>query len=121
MEKKIIGEQGEQEAVNYLLNKGYELLERNWRYKKKEIDIILKKGNRLVIAEVKTRQYKSIESPSDMIPRKKQRFLIEAADAYVMSKDIHLDVRFDIVFVYNHDEEKEIKHIEDAFQPNLLF
>ncbi|MFP4047435.1 MAG: YraN family protein [Bacteroidota bacterium] len=121
MEKKIIGDKGEDAAVNHLLEKRYELLARNWRYKKKEIDIIMKKGNRLVIVEVKTRQYKSIESPTDMIPRKKQRFLIEAADAYVMSKNINLDVRFDLVFVYNKGEEKKINHIEDAFQPNLLF
>ncbi|MFO8235682.1 MAG: YraN family protein [Bacteroidales bacterium] len=119
MERKNIGNKGEETAVNYLMKKNYELLERNWRYKKKEIDIIMKDRDRLVIVEVKTRNSEQFESPNDMITKRKQRFLIEAADAYVMSSKINMDVRFDVVLIYNK-KEQEIHHIEDAFQPNLL-
>ena len=51
-----LGKMGEDLAVQYLTDKGYEILERNWRNKHKEIDIIAKDGETLVIVEVKTRQ-----------------------------------------------------------------
>ncbi len=120
MEKKKFGDEGENVALRHLQEKGYKLLDRNWYYKKKEIDIIMEDKDKLVIVEVKTRNTEYFESPNEMVKRRKQRYLIEAADAYVMKKDIDKETRFDVVIVIMKDGKAEINHIQDAFQPSLL-
>ncbi len=115
-----VGKRGEQIASDYLTEKGYKILERNWYFRKKEIDIIAEKDDFLVIAEVKSRSVGFQENPRDAVNMKKQRFLIQAANAYVNKYDIDLEVRFDIITVifYNKNEYK-LKHIDDAFYPTL--
>ncbi|WP_306415995.1 YraN family protein [Fulvivirga ulvae] len=65
--KAQTGKDGEQRAAEYLMGKGYELLERNYRYKRSEIDIIIKKEQLLVFVEVKTRSYSSFGYPEDAV------------------------------------------------------
>ena len=110
---------GEERAVNYLLSKGYIIIETNWRFGHKEIDIIVKKGNILVIAEVKTRRSKAFEKPYEAVTQKKQEFLIEAAEAYVIGKNLDLDVQFDIISIYINNETTQIEHIQNAFSPQF--
>jgi putative endonuclease len=111
------GKKSEKIAAEYLKDHGYEILFTNFRYKKKEIDIISKKDNLLVIVEVKTKSFWSDERPGDIVKSGKQRYLIEATEAYMMKKDIDLEVRFDVIFVVYKHEEILIEHIEDAFGP----
>jgi len=111
-----LGKKGEQIALDHLTEKDYKILEHNWYFRKKEIDIIAEKDDFLVIIEVKSRSVGFHENPRDAVNMKKQRFLIQAANAYVNKYDIDLEVRFDIVtVVFFNDQEYEIEHIDDAF------
>ncbi|MGM0498380.1 MAG: YraN family protein, partial [Bacteroidota bacterium] len=96
MEKKKLGNEGEDMAVNFLKNNGYKIKATNWFYKHKEIDIIAEKEETLSIVEVKTRSSDFCETPNELVPRKKQRFLIEAAEAYIQKNDVDLEIRFDL-------------------------
>ena len=112
-----LGKRGEELATQYLTEKGYEILERNWRNIHKEIDIIAKDGECLVIVEVKTRQTDKYGDPDMAVTRQKQWRLISAANAYVFQNKIDIDTRFDIISIVFHDDEPIIEHIEDAFLP----
>ena len=114
-----LGQKGENIAMKYLLSKKYTLKEQNWRYKKKEIDIIALKDNFLIIVEVKTRSSDEFEKPQDAVTKKKQKFIIEATNAYIEKYDLDLEVQFDIISVLFKGNRFEIEHIEDAFQPIL--
>ena len=110
-----LGRLGEELAANYLIDKGYRILERNWHLGHKEIDIIALQCDVLVIVEVKTRKNDEFGEPDIAVGRDKQRMLIQAADAYVRYKRLEVDVRFDIISIVISDAEPEIEHIEDAF------
>ena len=111
------GRKSEEIAAEYLEDHGYEILCTNFRYKKKEIDIISKIDQLLVIIEVKTRSFWSDERPGDLVKLSKQRYLIEATEAYMMKKDIDMEVRFDVIFIVYKQEDIIIEHIENAFSP----
>ena len=117
-EHNDLGKMGEELAVNYLIGKGYEILERNWRNKHKEIDIVAKDGETLVIVEVKTRQSDGFGEPDMAVTRQKQKCLVYAANAYVFSKRLDLDIRFDIISIVFNQGNPKIDHIEDAFLPH---
>ena len=116
-EHNDFGKLGEELAVNYLIGKGYEILERNWRNNHKEIDIIAKDGTDLVIVEVKTRQTDEYGNPDVAVTKKKQRMLIAAANAYITRNNLDIETRFDIISIIFKDDEPVIEHIEDAFLP----
>ena len=115
IEPHELGKLGEELAVNYLIDNGYQILERNWRSGHKEIDIIALKDGVLAIVEVKTRKSDDYGEPEIAVGITKQRMLIWAADAYVRYKNLNVDVRFDIISIVISDTEPEIEHIEDAF------
>lgn len=115
----LLGNQGEALAADFLTHAGYTLLEQNWRYGKDEIDIICTKGQFIIFAEVKTRSTDYFGRPEEAVDKKKQRFLIRAADAYVNQKNIPLEVRYDIISIIIHQNTHTVKHIEDAFYPTL--
>lgn len=113
------GKTGEELAVKYLEEKGYEILETNWRFKNLEADIIAQKKNILVIAEVKTRRTNYFGEPEEFVDKKKQKNLVKAANAYIELKGIDIEVRFDIISVLMKGEQVFIHQIEDAFYPTL--
>ena len=119
IEPHELGKLGEGLAANYLIDKGYQILERNWHSGHKEVDIIALDDDYLVIVEVKTRKSDDFGEPDIAVGRDKQRMLIWAADAYVRIKKLNVDVRFDIISIVFTDTEPEIEHIEDAFIPLL--
>ena len=112
------GKQGESIAVEYLKNKGYCILEQNWHNHHQEIDIIARKGNELVIVEVKCRTGKPLTQPYLAVNRNKQNQLIKAANAYIQRKNIDLETRFDVISI-TMDKETIIDHIENAFYPRV--
>jgi len=118
-EHNELGKKGEEMAQKYLLKKGYKIVATNWRYIKDEIDIIANHDNFLVIVEVKTRRNDVFGEPEEAVTKKKQKFLVRAADAYVQQKNIQQEVRFDIVSVIVCGTKWQITHIEDAFYPTL--
>lgn len=110
-----LGKKGEQLAVEYLQKKGYKILNRNWRYKKAEVDIIAKKNEILAVIEVKTRSTNYFGNPQDFVNQKKIKLLVEAINEYVISKDLDIEVRFDIIAVLKNKSTFEIEHLKDAF------
>ena len=116
-EHNDFGKLGEEIAANYLEGKGYEIVERNWRNTHKEIDIIAKDGETLVMVEVKTRQTDEYGNPDIAVTKKKQRLLIAAANAYLFKDKLDVETRFDIISIIFKDGEPVIEHIEDAFLP----
>ncbi len=111
-----IGRDSEKVAVEFLVSKGYHILETNYRHRNKEIDIIAMLGELIVVVEVKTTVNEGDESPGDLVNIQKQQYLISAAEAYIMSHDLDVEARFDVIFVYR-TEGNRIEHIEDAFYP----
>jgi putative endonuclease len=112
------GFEGEEIAVNYLLKSGYSVLERNWRTKHLEIDIIAKKNETLAIVEVKWRNSDVFGSPEEFVTKAKQKKIIKAAHFYLKKQGLDLETRFDIISITQHPELK-IEHIKDAFYPLL--
>ncbi len=114
---KETGDEGEERAILYLREKGYEILDTKYYYQKKELDIVCCKDALLVVVEVKTRAAGAMENPRDAVTKKKQGGIIQATNAYVEQKDIDLEVRFDIIEVVFSGKAHVINHIEDAFYP----
>lgn len=110
-----LGNEGERLAVNYLEKKGYEILERNYRFQKAEVDIIAQFGNVLAVVEVKTRTSADFGNPEDFVKPKKIKLLVKAVDEYVVSNDLDVEVRFDIIAILHDKSTITIKHLEDAF------
>ncbi len=73
----------------------------------------------LVIVEVKTRQSVFFGEPEEAVTKKKQKFLVRAAETYIMQRNIDLETRFDIVSVVISNGQVMINHIEEAFYPTL--
>ncbi len=113
------GKKGEEMAKTFLKNKGYEILEVNWRSGHNEIDIIAKENDVVIIAEVKTRKTNYFGEPEEFVTKSKQKALVKAANDYIFKKDIDAEVRFDIVSVLYSGSNHKIHHIEDAFYPTL--
>ncbi len=119
-EHNDVGREGEALAANFLQQKGYEIVDRNWRYGPKEIDIVARDGDTMVFVEVKTRSTLAFELPQEAVTKKKMKNLVEAADAYLIQRNIDLESRFDIVAVLNGNPPKVIEHLEGAWQANDL-
>lgn len=110
-----LGNKGEQLAVSCLEEKGYEILERNYRFQKAEVDIIAQQENILAVVEVKTRTTADFGNPEDFVKPKKIKLLVKAVDEYVISNDLDVEVRFDIIAILHNQNNITIKHLEDAF------
>ena len=117
-EHNLTGSHGEQLACRYLEENGFEVLERNWRHGRHELDIIARKGRELVIVEVKTRTSDAHGQPAEAVKKGKRGLMIKAANAYVQATGTDLGLRFDIVSIILHPSGKPyIHHIPDAFYP----
>ena len=110
-----LGKKGEQLAVEFLQQKNYKILERNWRFKKAEIDIIVLKNDVLIAVEVKTRTSNYFGNPQEFVNQKKIQLLVEAINEYVISKDLDVEVRFDILAIIQNKNTSKIEHLKDAF------
>ncbi len=109
------GIEGEKIAVKYLTEKGYQVLRKNYRYLKAEVDIIAQKNNVLAIVEVRSRSTDFIEHIADTVTQKKIKLLVSAADQYVVENDLDVDVRFDIITVLKNKKTFELEHLENAY------
>lgn len=113
------GNQGEQLAIAYLNTQGYLILDRNWRYKHLELDIVALFQNTLVIVEVKWRSTLYFGAPETFVTKAKQKNLIKAADYYIKTKQLSYEARFDIVSISQTSFEPKIEHLINAFYPLL--
>ncbi len=110
-----LGKKGEQLAVDFLIKNGYTIRDTNWRYRKAEVDIIAEKDGILAVVEVKTRSTIDFGNPQDFVNPKKIKLLVTAIDKYVISKDLDIEVRFDIIAIVKENNKFVIEHLEDAF------
>ena len=110
-----LGKLGEEMAVEFLQQNGYQILETNWVFQKAEIDIIAQKAEVLAIVEVKTRSSTDFGLPQDFVKPKKIQLLVKAVNAYVERNDLDLSVRFDIVAISKEANQFKIAHLQDAF------
>ncbi|MBQ9201012.1 MAG: YraN family protein [Bacteroidales bacterium] len=118
-EHNLLGKTGEDLAVDLLQSKGYEILARNWHSGHKELDIVARNRNWLVIAEVKTRSSEDYLEPWQAVTPQKIRRIVQAAHHYVRQTGTDLPVRFDIISVLRQGEGFRTEHIEDAYPPPL--
>ncbi|UJH68710.1 YraN family protein [Allomuricauda sp. SCSIO 65647] len=109
------GKLGEQLAVDFLIRNGYQILRRNYRYLKGELDIVAKKDAVLSIVEVKSRSSDFIETIAETVNQKKIKLIVATADAFVTENNREEEVRFDIITILKKGTEYELEHIEDAF------
>ena len=109
------GQKGEEIAASFLQNKGFIVLEKNWRFKNLEADIIATSGKTLIVAEVKTRKSNYFGEPETFVNKQKQKNLIKAAHEYIQRNKLDMEVRFDIVSIVLGNNQLKINHIEDAF------
>ncbi len=114
-EHNDLGKLGEELAVEFLQKNGYEILETNWTFQKAEIDIIAQKDNTLAVVEVKTRSSTDFGLPQDFVNPKKIQLLVKAINEYIISNDLDVTVRFDIIAVNKEAKSFKIEHLEDAF------
>ncbi len=114
---KKTGNKGEDLAASILVKKGYQIVERNYRYGKGEIDLIAKDGDVLVFIEVKTRKNLEYGPPELAVTKGKQRQIRKIAEAYLYEKEItNSDCRMDVIAVQFYQNQKpRINHIENAF------
>ena len=111
-----LGKTGEELAVKWLEENGYEILHRNWRYSYFEIDIIGRKGKFLHFIEVKTRNASRVGFPEDSVTKKKFKNLQRAADQYLFLNPGDPWIQYNIISITLHrDKEAEFFFIEDVF------
>ncbi|WP_431108394.1 YraN family protein [Winogradskyella poriferorum] len=110
-----LGKKGEQLAVDFLIENSYDIVERNYRFDKAEVDIIAKKDDILAIVEVKTRSSLDFGNPQDFVKPKQIKNLVKAVDEYVTENDLDLEVRFDIIAIVKENKTYNIEHLENAF------
>lgn len=111
---KATGRCGEDLAAQYLEQQGYTIVERNYRLRTGEVDIIARDNEYLVFIEVKTRRSKRFGSPFEAVDVRKQQQIVQVAAAYVRGREI--PVRFDVVAVYLNGQDVRIEVLKNAFE-----
>ncbi|MDX2001979.1 MAG: YraN family protein [Chitinophagales bacterium] len=112
-----LGLEGEQLAKAYLEQKGYQVLQCNWRHARAEIDLICKHMAMLIFVEIKTRKGSYYGEPELAISTTKQKQMIAAAEAYIYEHNHQGELRFDTIAIQQTTNGWEITHFEDAFYP----
>lgn len=120
MDSRGLGQYGEEQAVKYLKKKRAKIVDRNFKCRGGEIDIIYESGGYIVFAEVKLRKNAEHGAAMEFVTPAKQRRIILTAQVWLSLHPTELQPRFDVIEIYAPDGEKtrrpEINHIEDAFQ-----
>lgn len=112
---QILGKLGEDIAVQYLLDNGYKVIDRNYRFGRNEIDIIVTNQKQIVFVEVKTRNNNIIGEPYQAVTRKKQKQIIKVAHHFLVENCVELDARLDVISIVMNEKKFLIEHIEAAF------
>lgn len=114
MNKREIGNLGENLAKEYLIKNNFKILEKNYRTRVGEIDLIVEKDSSVIFVEVKSRNSLNYGYPCEAVNYKKQNKIISTAKYYILSNKLNdFNFRFDIIEVYL--KNNNINHIENAF------
>ncbi len=116
LNRKRADDRGEALALEHLLGKGYSLVERNYRTRYGEIDLILRAAETLVFVEVKLRRGSGYGDPLKSVTPRKQATIRSPAEVYLAERAPGFEaVRFDVVGILEMGGGREVHHIEDAF------
>ena len=116
-EHNDFGNLAENLAADFLVQKNYKILIRNFRYQRTEVDIIAEFEDLVVVIEVKARSYSALIEPQEAVTKKKIKAILLCSNFFMKENQIDKEVRFDIITVVPNESGKlEINHIEDAFQ-----
>ena len=117
---KVIGNEGENKALEFLLQNGYELLHKNWRTRFGEIDIIVKKDNLIVFVEVKSLPKGNLDYLSKVLNKDKQERIIKTSKRFLLNNRQYSNsyIRYDVI-VIDMPGISEVYHIENAFMELL--
>jgi putative endonuclease len=117
MESYKLGQAGEETAERYLKQRGYEIIERNYRSQQGEIDLIAREGDFLVFVEVKSYSFRSVGSPAGAVRKSKRESVIHAAQTYIYKQQIKdTYCRFDVLTIYRRlDGSRAIELYRNAF------
>ena len=114
---KNLGNTGENLAATFLENHGYKILEKNFRIRSAEIDIIAEKDNVIIFVEVKTRSNIRKGTPAEAVNIRKQKKIIEAASVFLQDENFcECACRFDVIEIFAVGKDFKINHIENAFE-----
>lgn len=112
-----IGARGEDEAARFLEKKGYKVLERNFRCRYGEIDIVARDGKTVVFVEVKTRGSEAFGAPLSSVDARKQKKIALAAHFYIeTNRLVDADLRFDAIGIEDREGKLTFEHVKDAFE-----
>lgn len=110
-----IGKFGEDEALKYLKQKGYKILERNFSCKRGEIDIIAIDKNEIVFIEIKSRRSLEYGLPSEAVTKYKLKHIYKTAEYYLYIRNLEKeDVRIDVIEIYIKDKGIIINHLKQV-------
>ncbi|HQX43722.1 MAG: YraN family protein [Saprospiraceae bacterium] len=111
-----LGKRGEEIASSFLVDLGYEILEKNWRFSRAEIDLIVKDGAVLVFVEVKTRSYDFYGRPEEFVSERKRQLIEDAASQYMIKSGHEWEIRYDVISVLlRKNGKEEVEHFKDAW------
>lgn len=110
-----LGKKGEQLAIDFLIENDYQIVSRNFRFDKAEVDIIARQQDILAIIEVKARSTADYGDPQDFVKPKQMKNILKAVDQYVIVNDLDVEVRFDIIAITKTGKQYNIVHLENAF------
>ena len=115
-----LGRRGEEAAVAYLESRGYVVLERNWRHRQLELDVVCRDADTIIFVEVRTRGEGSLAAAGQTLDEAKMSKLRKAASHYLSENELwDSPCRFDFVAVTAAGGELAIEHVEDAFGADL--
>lgn len=118
--KQGVGRWGEEMALHHVVGLGWEVLARNWRRGRLEVDLIARDGPDLVVVEVKTRSEPVQAGWHRMVSRAQQERLIRAARVFLACHPDHgLEVRFDVIAILRNRYGHRVIHTKGAFYPLL--
>ncbi len=116
MDHLELGQRGEVLAAAYLMRQGFEIRERNYRWRRAEVDLIAFRQNRLHFVEVKTRSWRDVDLARGAVDRRKESFIIGAAAEYMHVQNWEGDFQFDVIVVLVDGRGgQELTYISDAF------
>ena len=116
-DRKSLGAEGERAAESFLRRQRYTILERNYRCRAGEVDLIALDGRVLVFIEVKTRRYRGTGSPLEAVGHHKQRQIARVAQHYVSTHRLEgRNARFDVVGIWWENGEAHCELVRNAFE-----
>ena len=117
--KQQLGKEGEKIATAHLIKEKYKILARNYRSGRAEIDIVAMKDDLIIIVEVKTRETDKYGNPEESVGTGKINMLAQGAEDFMLDRDLHNNVRYDIISIIKNQYKTDVHHLADAFWPGL--